>query len=56
MKAMKNEFEIDFEELTGQLIKAAYVGDNLLIENLIKKLVPELNRNNSESKLNIASA
>lgn len=42
MKAMKNEFEGDFEELTGELINSTREGDSDLIQNLIKVLVPEL--------------
>jgi FlaA1/EpsC-like NDP-sugar epimerase len=56
MKAMKNEFEGDFEELTGELISASSSGDNCLIQNLIKVLVPELNSTNSENELLIRTS
>jgi FlaA1/EpsC-like NDP-sugar epimerase len=56
MKAMKNEFEGDFEELTGELISASSSGDNCLIQNLIKVLVPELNSTNSENELLVGTS
>jgi FlaA1/EpsC-like NDP-sugar epimerase len=56
MKAMKNEFEGDFEELTGELIIASSSGDNCLIQNLIKVLVPELNSTNSENELLVGNS
>jgi hypothetical protein len=43
MKAMKNEFDGDFEELIGELIIAAGVGETDLVQNLIQAFIPELN-------------
>jgi FlaA1/EpsC-like NDP-sugar epimerase len=55
MKSIKNEFEGDFEELTKELISASADGDNCLIKNLIKLLVPELNESVSMNKINTMS-
>ena len=55
MKSIKNEFEGDFEELTKELISASFSGDNCLIKNLIKVLVPELNETVSMNKINTMS-
>ncbi len=53
MKAMKNEFDGDFEELTGELISAAGMGESDLVQNIIKVLVPELNGKDSDNKLSL---
>jgi FlaA1/EpsC-like NDP-sugar epimerase len=51
MKVMKNEFEGDFEELTGELINSTREGDSDLIQNLIKVIVPELTVRENDRKL-----
>jgi FlaA1/EpsC-like NDP-sugar epimerase len=42
MKAMNNEFDEDFEKLTGDLINSAKKGESDLVQNLIKVIVSEL--------------
>lgn len=54
MKAIKNEFEGDFEELTQELLSAAGDGDYNIIENIIQVLVPELNGRDSENSISIS--
>jgi hypothetical protein len=56
MKAKKDEFDRDFEELTGELINAAGEGFCDIVQNLIILLISELNGKDLDNKLYVVNA